>query len=85
MERDIEVSSEFHRAQHQDLGPGGGQLEHLLEGDLLEFSGLRDDPGVGGEDSIDVGVDFTSVGPVGGSQSDGRGIRSAPAEGGDVL
>ena len=71
--------------QHEHLRPGGGELEHLLVGDGVEPLGVRDDPRVGGEDAVDVGVDLADVGPQGGGDGDGGGVGAAAAERGDVL
>ena len=46
----------------QHLGAGGRHLEHLLVGDARQPAGRRDDPRVGGEDAVDVGVDLAHVG-----------------------
>ena len=46
---------------------------------------LRDDPRVGGEDAVDVGVDLADVGLERGRERDGRGVGAAAAEGGDLL
>ena len=46
---------------------------------------LGDDPRVGGEDAVDVGVDLADVGVERGGERDGGGVGAAAAEGGDVL
>ncbi len=43
--------------------PAAGDLEHLVEVDLGQLAGLRDDPGVGREHAGDVGVDLAAGGP----------------------
>jgi hypothetical protein len=73
------------RAGVQHLGAGSGQLQDLLVRDDVQLARRRYEPGVGGEDPVDVLEDLAAVGLQGHRQSDGRGVRSAPAEDGDVV
>ena len=66
------------------LPPGGGHLEHLLEGDPRDPVRRRHDTRVGGEDPRDVGVDLAHVRLEGSGERDGCRVRAAPAEGGHV-
>ena len=63
----------------------GGELEGLLAGERLDAPGRGNDPGVGGEQAVDVGVDLADIGVEGGGERDGSGVGSAAAERGDVL
>ena len=85
MHRDAVAAGVLDAPQHEHLGAGRGQLEHLLVGDGVEPPGVRDDPRVGGEDAVDVGVDLADVGAQRGGQRDGGGVGAAAAERGDVL
>ena len=85
MHRDAVAAGVLDAAQHQHLRAGRRHLQHLLVGDGVELRGVRDDPRVGGEDAVDVGVDLADVGLQRGGQRDGGGVRSAAAQGGDVL
>ena len=69
----------------EHLGPQGGQLQHFVVGDLLQLEGLRHHPGVGGKDAVHVGVDLAQVRVEHRRQRHRRGVRAAPAQGGDVL
>ena len=51
-----------HLRELQDSGAGGGELEHLLVRDGIELAGLRHEPRVGGEDTVDVGEDVAHRG-----------------------
>src|SRR4051812_6693173 len=72
-------------AEHEHLGAGRGELEHLLVGDGRQPLGVGHDPRVGGEDAVDVGVDLADVGLQRGRDGDRGGVRAAPAQRGDVL
>ena len=74
---------ELHGARLHDLGAAGGELEHLLVGDLRQLARVEHDAGVGGVDAVDVGVDLAEVGLDGGGDRDGGEVRAAAAEGGD--
>jgi hypothetical protein len=69
----------------QDLRAARGELEHLLVGDRVELARRRDDPRVGGEDSVDVGVDLADVRLQSARQRDRGGVGAAAAERGDLL
>ena len=64
--------------------PGGRHLEHLLERDVRQLAGVRDDPRVGAEDAGDVGVDLADVGAERGGERDRGGVGAAAAERGHV-
>ena len=70
---------ELDGAQHQHLGPGRRHLEHLLVRDAVELARVRDDPRIGGEDAVDVGVDLAGRAERGGERDRGR-VGAAPAE-----
>ena len=85
MNRDIEGAGVLDAPQHEDLGADGGHLEHLLEGDVVELLRVRHDPGVGGVDAVDVGVDLADIGLERRGERDGGGVRPTASQGGDVL
>ena len=62
MDGDLVAPRVLHAARHQDLRAAGGHLEHFLVADPREPPGGPDDPRVGGEDSVHVGVDLAHVG-----------------------
>jgi hypothetical protein len=68
----------------EHLGPERRKLQHFLEGDLVELSGLVLDPGVGGVDTIHVRIDVAAFRAKGGGKGDGGRVRSAPAQRGDA-
>ena len=74
-------AGELDRAEREHPPAGGGDLQHLLEGDPLEAPGARDDPGVGAEDPGDVGVDLAAVRPERGGERHGGRVRATPPEG----
>ena len=76
--------AELDRAHLHHLGAERGQLQHFLEGDLVEPPRPRHDARIGGVDAVDVGVDVAAVGADRGRDRDRRGIRSAAAERGDA-
>ena len=68
------------RARLEHFGAHAGEFEHLFVGDRLELARLGDDPGVGGVDPVDVGVDVAAIGLDRGGDSDRAGVRAAAAE-----
>ena len=85
MDRHVVAARVLDAPQVQDLGAGRRHLEHLLGGDAVELAGGRDDPRVGGEDAVDVGVDLADLGAQRGGQRDRGGVGGAAAQRGDVL
>ena len=76
--------AELDRAHLHHLGAERSELQHFLEGDLVEPARARHDARVGGVDAVDVGVDVAAVGADRGRDRDRRGVRSAAAERGDA-
>ena len=76
--------AELDRAHLQHLGAERGQLQHFLEGDLVEALRARHDARVGGVDAVDVGVDVAAVGLDRGGDRHRRGVGAAAAERGDA-
>ena len=64
--------------------PGTGQFQHLVVADPLDEPGLGNHARIGRVDAVDVGEDFTDVGPENGGQGDGRGVAAAAAKRGYV-
>ena len=81
---DLVLAGELDRADLENLGTEAGHFQHLFEGDGLEFARFRHDARVGGIDPVDVSVDLALVGLQRGGQCDGRGVRAATTEGGDI-
>ncbi len=75
----------LHAPQVQDVRAAGGQLEHLLVGDVRQLPRGRHDAGVGAEDAVDVGVDLADLGAQRCGERDGRRVGPAAAERGDVI
>jgi hypothetical protein len=65
--------------------PRGRELEHLLGGDPVQLARCWNDPRVGREDTVDVGVDLADARPQRGSERDGGRVRPAAPERGDLL
>ena len=80
---DAVIAGELDRAEHQHLGARRGHLEHLLVRDHSELARLGDDARIGGEDARHVGVDLARRAQRR-CESDGRGVRAAASERGDV-
>src|SRR5579872_4180160 len=59
------------------------QLQHVLEGDLVQPSRLWNHPGIRGVDAIDVRIDVAAIGLDGRRNRHGRGVGTAAAERGD--
>src|SRR5690348_10781622 len=85
MQRHAEPPGVFDAPEVEDLGPGGGQFQHLLAGDAIDLLRRQNDPGVRGVDTIDVCVDLADVGLEGCGQCHGRRVRTAAAECGDLV
>ena len=81
---DIVALGHLHRAVVEHLGAQAGQFQHLVEGDLLQLAGPLHRAGVGGVYAVHVGVDLAQIGMEGRRQGHRRGVRAAPAQGGDV-
>ncbi len=79
------AAGEFDGPQVEDLGAVRGHFQCLFLGEGAQAMGLRDDARVGGEEAVDVRVDFAHVGVEGGSQGDGGRVGAAAAEGGHVV
>ena len=62
----------------------GGELHHLLVADDGELARVRGDPRVRGVDALDVREDLAAIRLELGRQGDGRGVRAAAPQGGDL-
>ena len=69
----------------QDVGAAGGQLQHLVVGDLVQLVRVRHNAWVGGVDAVHVGVNFTFVRLHRRRNGHRAGVAAAAAEGGDVV
>src|SRR5205807_1075791 len=89
----VELLGELDAARVHDAGADAGQLEHLVVADGVDLARLGDDARVGGVDAVHVGVDFAADLAVAGGgvvlhdggEGDGRRVRAAAAQGGDVV
>lgn len=68
----------------EHLGPQAGQLQHFIEGDLLQLPGPLDVAGVGSVDAVHIGIDLAEICLQGCGQGHGGGVRPSPSQGGDV-
>src|SRR5699024_11985920 len=67
------------------VGAAGVHLQYLLIADLVDLACRVQDARVGGEDTVDVGVDLTHIGVEARGERHGRGVGAAATERGDVL
>ena len=82
---DVVLARVLDGAHGEDLRAGGGHLEHLVVGDVVDLARLGDQARVGGVDAVDVRVDLADVGVQGVGQGHGGGVGAAAAERRDVL
>ena len=75
----------FHRPVVEHLGSHGRQFQHLVIGDVIQFPGPFHHPGIGGIDPIHIGINDAFFRPQCSGQGHRRGVRAAPADGGDIL
>ena len=85
MEGDPVAAGEFDGPQVEDLGTVSGHFQGFFLGKGAQAVGLGDDARVGGEEAVDVRVDFAHVGVEGGGEGDGGRVGAAAAEGGHVV
>ena len=81
---DVVSTSEPDRPRHQHPGAGGSEFQHLFKGNLVEFGGVRDNPRIGGEYAVDVGVDLAHLSAEGRRQGNRGGVGPAPAQSRDI-
>ena len=84
LQRQIVAHREADRAGLQHLGADRSELEHFLIGDDRQLARARHDPGIGGVDAVDVGVDVAAVGVHRRGDGDGRRVGAAPAQRGEA-
>ena len=65
---------ELDRTHLQNLGAERGKLQHLLVGNAVETPRALHDPGIGGVDAIDIGIDVAALGGDGGRDRNRGGI-----------
>ena len=75
----------LHRTVVEHLGAQGGQLQHLVVGDLLQLPRPFDVAGICGVDAVHVGINLAEIRVEHSGQGHRRGIGAAPAQGGDIL
>ena len=76
MEGDPVAAGEFDGPQVEDLGTVSGHFQGFFLGEGAQAVGLGDDARVGGEEAVDVRVDFAHVGVEGCGEGDGGRCRS---------
>ena len=81
---DIIDPAQLDGARLHDLGALVSQLQHLLVPDPGDELRVRDDPRIGAEDALDVGVDLAGVGAQPRRQCHRGGVRAAATEGGEL-
>ena len=79
------AAGEFDGAQVEDLGAVRGHFQGFFLGEGAQAVGFGDDARVGGEEPVDVGVDFAHVGVEGCGEGDGGRVGAAAAERGHVV
>ena len=80
MEGDPVAAGEFDGPQVEDLGTVSGHFQGFFLGEGAQAVGLGDDAWVGGEEAVDVRVDFAHVGVEGCGEGDGGRVGAAAAE-----
>ena len=80
MEGDPVAAGEFDGPQVEDLGTVSGHFQGFFLGEGAQAVGLGDDARVGGEEAVDVRVDFAHVGVEGCGEGDGGCVGAAAAE-----
>ena len=81
----IILFSQLHAAVVEHLCAEGGQLQHLVEGDLVQLAGVAHLAGVGRVNALHIREDLAAVGVQGCRDGDGAGVRAATAQRGDVV
>ncbi len=84
-QRHLVLLRELDRADLQHLRTEARHFEHFLEGDDIEAPRLRLDSRIGRVDAVDVGEDLAFVGLERGGERDAGRVRTAAAEGRDVV
>ena len=85
MDGNIESTAELDRASHEHARACGGELEHFVKRDFVELASMGHQPWIGSVDALDVGVDLANIRLMGGCQRHCGGVRTSPAERGDLL
>ena len=83
-ENDAEFFGEFHRAGLHDLGAQAGQFQHFVVGDFRQLARARHDARIGRVNAIDIRINLAEIGLERGGQGDGRQVRTAPTQCGDL-
>ena len=74
------AAREFDGAQVEDLGAVRGHFQGFFLGEGAQAVGLGDDARVGGEEAVDVRVDFAHVGVEGRGEGDGGRVGTSAAQ-----
>ena len=85
VDRDAVFLGELDRARVHHSRPQAREFEHLVVADPIDLASLGHDPRIGGEDPRDVGINLASLGAKHGGESDGGGVGTPSAKGGDVV
>src|SRR5262249_20008343 len=85
VELDIVTTGDLDRAGCEHARAGRRHLEHLLVRERLELARVRNEPGIGGVDAVDVRVDLTNARTERGRKRYGRRVRAAASERRDLL
>ncbi len=84
MDRHVVFLGKLHRAGLQHVGPQAAELQHFVVADGVKLAGVGDDPRVGGENAVHVGVVLAHAGVEHRAQGDQRRVAPAPAERGGL-
>ena len=71
-------------ANIEHLGTKTGQLKHFIVANIFNFLRFVVNARIGGVHPFNISEDFTCICLHGGSQGNGRGIRAASAQSGNV-
>ena len=81
---DAKFFGKFHRARLHHLGAEAGEFEHFVVGNFRKLPRARHDARIGGVNAIHVRVNLAKVRLQRGGQRNGRQIRTAAAQRGDL-
>ena len=80
----IIFASKLHSPQLKNLGTLAGHFQHLFKGNPIQAARILNHPGVGGVDTVHIGINLALIGFQSRRQGHRRGIRAATAERGDI-
>ncbi len=85
MEGHIKFLRELHRPILNNFSPQTGQFQHLIIAYLIKFNGGRNNPGIGGIYTVNIGKYLTDLRFQYGGQSNSGGVRPPPSQSGNIV